>query len=94
MLNSADIGTAAFPTTRFVEGYEMAEVDALLDTVRATLVQYERPTILGEGPAITATDVVNARFQPTRFRTGYRQDDVDTFLDRAVEALSEHEGTR
>ena len=94
MLTSADIATTTFTTTRFLEGYEMTEVDSLLDTVRSTLAQYERPTILGLAQVITAESVVQARFQPTKFRTGYKQDDVDIFLDRAVEALRAHEATR
>ena len=94
MLTSADIGTTAFTITRFLEGYEMTEVDALLEAVRSTLAGFERPTILGDGPAMTAFEVVNARFQPTKFRSGYKQDEVDIFLDRVVEALRTHEATR
>lgn len=94
MLTSADIPTTTFTTTRFLEGYEMTEVDALLEAVRSTLAQFERPTILGDGIAITADEVVSSRFQATRFRSGYKQDDVDIFLDRVVEVLRSYEGTR
>lgn len=86
---SGDITKKKFATTKWREGYQMDQVDALLERVRATLIGYEhrrRPT-----DAITATEVAESRFIRTKFRSGYDQDQVDDFLDELVAALRKHE---
>ena len=69
-----------FPTTRLVEGYAVAAVDAFV-------AQADRAVSMRDG-SVTARQVEQVRFAPVRFRTGYRMDDVDTYLARLVEQLS------
>ncbi|CAM3587395.1 DivIVA domain-containing protein [Nocardioides zeicaulis] len=68
-----------FATTKLTEGYDVGEVDDLVDRVLAALAQ--------EGPAMTAEQVRDVRFTPVRLREGYAMGDVDDWLDQAVVAL-------
>lgn len=87
MLKSTDITTASFAITKFREGYEQAEVDALLDSATAALAAWE-----SRGVATLSSEDVNAhKFQTTKFGNGYDQDQVDDLLDQLVAALAEHE---
>ncbi|MET4581874.1 DivIVA domain-containing protein [Conyzicola nivalis] len=87
MLKSTDITTASFAITKFREGYEQAEVDALLDSATAALAAWE-----SQGVATLSSEDVNAhKFQTTKFGNGYDQDQVDDLLDQLVAALAEHE---
>ena len=82
-LTAHDIRSARFAATKFREGYDITEVDALLERIAAT---FEHPAG-GRVGSLTADDVLNARFQATKFREGYDQDEVDDFLDTVVLAL-------
>jgi len=83
MLNSSELPNIRFKATKFREGYDMDQVDAFLEQVRASLQACERRL----PPQLTSEGIVNARFQPTKFRQGYDQDQVDDFLDTATLAL-------
>jgi DivIVA domain-containing protein len=89
-VQAAEIATKTFTTTAWRSGYDMAQVDDLLDRARTALAGHEagRPVVGG----LTAEGVVAARFSPTKFRQGYDQDEVDDYLDQLVAALRSHEG--
>lgn len=70
---------AAFPLTKFREGYDAGEVDEFLERVAAALD--------GTGAPLDPTAVLNQRFQATKFREGYDQDAVDDLLDQVVVSL-------
>jgi DivIVA domain-containing protein len=65
------ITNARFTPVRLREGYDMGDVDDLLDRIVAGLGRGE-PI----GPLIDA-----ARFAPVRLREGYDTDEVDRFLE-------------
>ena len=69
-----------FPTTKLLEGYEVAAVDAFV-------ARAERAVSMRDG-SVTAAEVEKIRFAPVRFRTGYQMDDVDNHLERLVEQLT------
>ena len=69
-----------FPTTKLLEGYEVAAVDAFV-------MRAERAVSMRDH-SVTAADVEKVRFAPVRFRTGYQMDDVDNHLARLVEQLT------
>lgn len=69
-----------FPTVDHVEGYDITEVDSVVDKIVAAL---ETPR-----PQLTAEDVRRVRFTPVRLRAGYRMGDVDAWLDQASERLA------
>ncbi|MBF4572157.1 DivIVA domain-containing protein [Herbiconiux sp. VKM Ac-1786] len=87
-MNARDVQEKTFAVTKWRQGYDMDEVDAVLERVSTTLAEHEqgRPAAVD---AMTADEVVNARFAPTKFRQGYDQDQVDDFLDRVAVALRE-----
>jgi len=87
MLKSTDITTASFAITKFREGYEQAEVDALLDSATAALAAWESRRVA----TLSSEDVNAHKFQTTKFGNGYDQDQVDDLLDKLVAALAEHE---
>src|SRR5699024_7847773 len=62
-----------FAPVRFREGYDIQEVDDLLD-------RCERALRSGDG-SVTAETVQQLRLTPTRFGEGYDMEDVDRFLD-------------
>jgi DivIVA domain-containing protein len=64
------IRSVRFSPVRLREGYDMAEVDRLLDAVGDSAARGVAP-----GPEVTA-----ARFSRTRFREGYDVSEVDAFL--------------
>ncbi len=67
-----------FTRTKWGEGYDPGEVDALVARIRATLED-------GSG-RLTAADVEAARITPTR--PGYDMDEVDDYLDALKVALA------
>jgi DivIVA domain-containing protein len=76
------IAIARFNPVRVREGYDMAQVDDLLDRIVAALGRGEPVAPLLEG----------VRFSRVRLREGYNIDEVDQFLvalRRRVEAASE-----
>ena len=71
-----------FTRTRYRAGYSIADVDAFLDRVEATLGLRPR-----YGPPVTAADVAAAQFRIVRVRAGYDPREVDEALDRYEEQL-------
>jgi hypothetical protein len=71
-----------FYRARLRPGYQIAEVDALIARIEATLTTGTRP-----GPAVTAADVEAAKFGTTR-RGGYDEQLVDKALDYYAGALA------
>jgi DivIVA domain-containing protein len=82
-VTAAELRATTLRTTSWREGYEKAEVDALL--ARAALALEDKA--YGRVPSLTAEQVLNAKFKPTKFRAGYDQDTVDDLLDRVVSSL-------
>ena len=82
-LTAAELRATTLRTTSWREGYEKAEVDALL--ARAALALEDKA--YGRVPSLSAEQVLNAKFKPTKSRAGYDQDTVDDFLDRVVASL-------
>jgi DivIVA domain-containing protein len=70
----------SFTTSRFLETYDMAEVDDAVDRIFAALA--------GTAPTLGAPEVQAMRFTPVRLREGYTMDEVDTWLDEAVTELT------
>ncbi len=68
------ITTVEFTPVRLREGYDMGQVDDLLDELAAA-VAADQPL---------ATLVSEARFTPVRMREGYDMGEVDDFLQRVV----------
>jgi DivIVA domain-containing protein len=73
-----------FSRTKYRPGYAMAEVDALIEKIEATLGLRPR-----YGPAVTATEVAAAQFRLVRIKSGYDLREVDEALDRYQEQLRE-----
>lgn len=71
-----------FRITRFKAGYDLDQVDELLDEVALALRE-------GAEPGQIVQSLMAARLRQTRWRDGYRIDDVDGFLDRLVRSLSQ-----
>ncbi len=90
MLSSADVRSARFTATKFREGYEIPEVDQVLDAASDTLAHLERgETVKADGsPLLTPTDLLAARFTSTRLREGYDVVEVDDLLDEIITTLN------
>jgi DivIVA domain-containing protein len=73
-----------FTRTRYRAGYAMADVDAFIDKIEATLGIRPR-----YGPPVTAADVAAVQFRLVRLRTGYDMREVDEALDAYEERLRE-----
>jgi DivIVA domain-containing protein len=73
-----------FTRTRYRPGYSIAEVEALIERIEATLGLQPR-----YGPPITAADVAAAQFRLVRLKPGYEMREVDEALDRYQELLRE-----
>jgi DivIVA domain-containing protein len=70
-----------FTRVRWREGYDMAEVDAFIERLTATVEgRYS------DAP-VTAADIRNVSFTPVRFREGYSVDEVDAFLEQAAQSM-------
>ncbi|GAA4719717.1 DivIVA domain-containing protein [Nocardioides conyzicola] len=78
-----EIRNVRFRPVRLREGYDMGEVDQLLDQLTAAL---------GSGQPVDQL-VAAARFTPVRLREGYDMGDVDRFLAGIVEAATGGETT-
>lgn len=90
MVTAAEVSSLQFSQTKFREGYNVQQVDALLERIRVALENIEqRP---GSPVGLTAADVLGARFSVTRFRAGYDQDEVDKALDSVITTLREAQG--
>jgi DivIVA domain-containing protein len=70
-----------FTRVRWREGYEMAQVDAFLERLMATVEgrYVERP--------VTADEIREVIFTPVRLTHGYAVEEVDAFLDQAEKLL-------
>jgi DivIVA domain-containing protein len=70
-----------FTRVRWREGYDMAQVDAFIERLMATV----------EGryvePPVTADDIRSVIFTPVRLTHGYAVEEVDAFLDTAESLL-------
>lgn len=62
-----------FPGVRLREGYDVGEVDAFVDRIRA-----------GLGTALTADEVRHVQFTTVRLRLGYDMQAVDEYLDEVL----------
>jgi DivIVA domain-containing protein len=62
-----------FPGVRMREGYDLAEVDAFVDHIRASL-----------GTTLTADEVRHIQFTTVRLRFGYVMQAVDEYLDEVL----------
>ena len=71
-----------FTCTKYRPGYTIAEVDALIERIEATLGQRPR-----YGPPVTAAEVAAAQFRLVRLKPGYEMREVDEALDRYQEQL-------
>jgi DivIVA domain-containing protein len=85
MLTASAIRSVTIPRVKFREGYDIDEVDALVESVAAPLDHWER---YGSYTGPLADDIAHVRFQPTTFREGYDQDFVDDLLDGLVATVS------
>jgi len=74
-----------FTRTRYRPGYAIADVDAFIDRIEATLGIRPR-----YGPPVTAADVAAVQFRLVRLRAGYEMREVDEALDRYEERLRQH----
>lgn len=72
------VGSVQFSTVRFMMGYEMSEVDDLLDVAAAAL--------RGEG-TVDIEVVARVRLATTRFQEGYDMAEVDDYLDEKLVPL-------
>jgi DivIVA domain-containing protein len=70
-----------FTRVRWREGYDMAQVDAFIERLLATVEgrYVERP--------VTADDIRSVIFTPVRLTHGYAVEEVDAFLDTAESLL-------
>jgi DivIVA domain-containing protein len=70
-----------FTRVRWREGYDMAQVDAFIERLMATVEgrYVERP--------VTADDIRSVIFTPVRLTHGYAVEEVDAFLDTAESLL-------
>lgn len=86
MLTADDVRTRRFPSSKFRQpGYDVRQVDDLLDRVTAGLEYYEAAG--AGGKPIGSEDLRLVRFQVTKYRQGYQMDAVDTFLAEIERAL-------
>ncbi len=77
----------AFSTVRWIEGYDIAEVNAFIMEVE--------PLVLRDAPdRALAQRVTRVRFTPVRIRRGYDMAEVDHYLDRLLNlAIYGHQST-
>ena len=73
-----------FSTTKFREGYDIADVDQAVDRVFVALAD--------GATSMTASDVGSLRFNPVRLAEGYDMGEVDTWLDQAAAELGRTSG--
>jgi len=85
MLTGHEVRTKTFHATKWREGYDVADVTAVLERAAAAL----DAVAAGHQTAglLTASELLGAKFRATKFRAGCDQDEVDDFLDVVVGAL-------
>jgi DivIVA domain-containing protein len=69
-----------FPTTRWLEGYDIEQVDAFCERGQRALTE--------SSPGLGPAEVRSARFRPVRMRTGYEMGPVDSYLDELAAQLA------
>lgn len=84
-MRAQDVAGRRFAVTKWREGYDMEQVDALLERGASTLADLQRGRD-GAGH-LTSEGVRSSRFSPTKLRQGYDQDEVDDFLDELAAEL-------
>ena len=68
----------AFSTVRWIEGYDIDEVNAFILEVE--------PLVLAQAPdRALAQRITRVRFTPVRIRHGYDMHEVDAYLDRLLD---------
>lgn len=87
-LKAEDVRNAEFVTVRLTSGYDMYEVDKILEQLATTLTCYEYGVT---GDTMTADELESMGIPQTKLREGYRMRDVDILLDQAVAMLRFHE---
>ncbi len=88
MLTAQQVQNVTFSTVRLGLGYDMVEVDDLLDRLGETLRNYEQG---GQGRDVTADELSAATFRETKLREGYKPAEIDAFLQEAIETLRAYE---
>lgn len=88
MITATALRATRFHVTRFHEGYDIGEVDELLERLASTLTAHERRE--PERATVTVEDLEAAQFT-TRQGGGYDVVEVDDLLDLGLEALRQHE---
>ena len=87
--SAADVAAVRFTTTRRGPGYDLAQVDRLLDELEAHLAPAAAPEV-----PLSRDDLVALLSDPAiarvRWRRGYRADEVDLFLTQVVGSLLGH----
>lgn len=73
-----------FPTARFVEAYDVEEVDLAVEMVLENLALAR--------PRIDRGDIERLRFTPVRMRPGYTMGAVDEWLDEVLVELDRRGG--
>lgn len=87
-LTSKQVREAMFPTVRLAAGYDMMEVDVLLDRLVAALETYERGSAAVD---LSSSELGRAGFTQTRLREGYDMRHVDALISDAVQTLRDYE---
>jgi DivIVA domain-containing protein len=78
-----DTGRTRFSSSRLRPGYDMVEVDQLIDRIERTIAGQAAP-----GDRVTADDVRSATFSTTRLKPGYDEREVDDALSRFEQQLA------
>jgi DivIVA domain-containing protein len=87
-LRAEDVRARRFTVTRWHRGYDVAEVDVLLERAASALEELAAGAPAGPAhPALTGEEVRSSTFGTTLRRTGYDEAEVDEFLDALAEAL-------
>jgi DivIVA domain-containing protein len=76
-------GRTRFSTTRLRPGYDIVEVDQLIDRIERTIAGRAAPDDL-----VTAEDVRHVLFSTTRLKPGYDEREVDDALSRFEQQLA------
>jgi DivIVA domain-containing protein len=100
-ITAGDVQNVKFTATKFHAGYDVADVEDLLDWIEAALRRYESAAAGpvpyappdGAKARLTAAELREHRqaIGGTKFREGYASAEVDTFLDAAATTLARYE---
>jgi DivIVA domain-containing protein len=73
----------ALRRTKLREGYDINQVDELLERASVALDEHHRAAAL----SLTPEAVLKVKFKASKFQDGYDQDEVDDLLDRVIASL-------